>query len=340
MAAARAAARSLRVPSSAAGMKLDKFLTREFAAAPVSLLYRLYRDGSIRVNGARARVATRVAAGDVVLVPATLEGRGRAILKEVAGDAPEAVALARETAAALRAAELYRDDDVVAVLKPAGMATQGGKGIVPGLSVDDALPHMASRGETGEPLRLVHRLDKATSGVLLLARTRHAAVWLGKALEGGGVEKEYLALVEGEPKPPSGRVCAPLAYRRGHAALAAPAAAGGVGGAGGAAHKECATAFETLGVAPGGGSALLLARPETGRKHQIRAHLALALGCPVVNDSRYGFVRPGAAAAGGRMMLHCRRMRVPRPDGGPDLDVAAEAPPYWADALALINASR
>lgn len=316
----------VRVRAGEGGVKLDKFLSRMFPSSTSSLLFKSFRKGRVRVrrqDGAweRVKVSTRVAEGDVVRVPA-----GFAALAAPAG--PPAPPPSEQAADAARALLpfLRLDERLAAVCKPAGLPSQGGTGHdAGGRNVAAALPLLGLE----ETPRIVHRLDKDTSGVLLLGRTREAAAELSAMLAGRRADKTYWAVVAGVPARGSGTIDMPLR------------AAGGrvTPGDGGAGDRESVTAYATLAAAEDGSASLLAMRPRTGRKHQLRAHAANALGCPVLGDMRFrkaagagavldaalrrSLVRRVEAAAGVPraarlpMFLHCRRMTLPPEWGAP-----------------------
>ncbi len=215
------------------------------------------------------------------------------------------VQLTPDEVAFVRSLVIHEDAAILAFNKPAGLSSQGGRGQAN--TLDELLWAFARPGKARP--RLIHRLDRDTSGVILTAKTQPAASFLGKALAARRFEKTYLAVVGGgAPEPADGAVDLPLrreevgreAYIR-----VAPAE-----------HPDAQSAltrYRTLAVAPS--AALVEARPETGRMHQIRVHLA-ALGRPIAGDARYG----GALALGGhavpRLMLHAAALEFPHPGGG------------------------
>jgi 23S rRNA pseudouridine1911/1915/1917 synthase len=213
---------------------------------------------------------------------------------------------------------LYADEHLAAVDKPAGVPAQ------PTLSSDRGhLPELVGRLLGGEVLP-VHRLDRETSGVVVLARTRAAAAALSAAFREGSPAKTYLALCARAPEPPEGRIDAPLGpdpRRPGRRAVAA-------GG------EPAATRWRTLRLGPGG-QALVEAAPETGRTHQIRAHLA-HLGAPLLGDARYGGPRRVLEVSIPRVMLHAARLGIRHPATGAPLAFEAPLPDDFRSALAAL----
>jgi len=217
---------------------------------------------------------------------------------------------------------IYEDPDILALNKPAGLSSQGGRGQAN--TLDELLWAFARPGKARP--RLIHRLDRDTSGVILTAKTKPAAGFLGKAMMARKFAKTYRAIVTpGPPDPPQGVIDAPMRRdEQGREAFMRICAAD---------HSDAETArsrYRTLASAPG--ASLLELDPETGRMHQLRVHLA-HLGRPIAGDARYG----GALVVGGhavpRLMLHAAALQFPHPSGG---EKRIEAP-VPADMAALIE---
>ena len=205
----------------------------------------------------------------------------------------------------MRGLVLHEDAEILALNKPAGLSSQGGRGQVH--TLDELLWAFARPGKARP--RLIHRLDRDTSGVILTAKTKPAAGFLGKALMARKFSKTYLAIVTpGPPDPAQGVINLPLRRdeqgREAYMRVCAPD------------HPDAETArsrYRTLTAASG--AALMELDPDTGRMHQLRVHMA-ALGHPIAGDARYG----GALVVGGeavpRLMLHARALAFPHPAGG------------------------
>jgi 23S rRNA pseudouridine955/2504/2580 synthase len=244
-----------------AGQRLDNYLLRHFKSVPRSRVYRLLRRGEVRVNGRRAKPDYRLAQGDRVRLPPVRTGPARA-----AARVPDSLV------ARIRASVVHEDDDLLVINKPAGMAVHGGSGL--SFGVIEAL--RAARPT--ESLELVHRLDRETSGCLLVARRRSALRTLHALLREGAVEKRYLALVTGSWQLGRKRIDVPLKTRQlqgGERVVKAHAAG-----------KSSATEFRPVQFF-GKRATLMEAALETGRTHQIRVHAAYA-GHPVAGDEKYG----------------------------------------------------
>lgn len=287
--------RHVRIGADRDGQRLDNLLLAELRGVPRSLVYRLIRQGQVRVNGGRAKPRQRLNEGDEVRVPPVRTGER--------GAAPT---FSQEQQRELLARIVLEDDDFIVVDKPAGMAVHAGSGVSWGL-ID--LLRAARRGEA--MIELVHRLDRETSGCLLLAKTRPGLLAAQAALGAPEAEKRYLCLVAGDVAGGNFTVDAPLRknVERGGERLVVVDDAQG---------RDAVTRFEVLERF--GAWTLLAARLETGRTHQIRVHAAHA-GYPVAGDPRYGIAaRPPELR---RLFLHCVLLQLPI---GVDGTLTANAP--------------
>lgn len=235
------------------------------------------------------------------------------------------VQLTPQEIALVRSLVLYEDADLLALNKPSGLSSQGGRGQVN--TLDELLWAFAKPGKARP--RLIHRLDRDTSGVILTAKTKPAAGFLGKALMARKIAKTYHAIVApGAPEPMSGTIEAPLRrVEQGREAYMQVCDAG---------HPDAETAlshYRTLKAASG--AALLELRPETGRMHQLRVHLA-CIGRPIAGDPRYG----GSLMLGGhpvpRLMLHAKALEFPHPSGGRKR-LEADPPADMAELIAKLG---
>lgn len=227
--------------------------------------------------------------------------------------------LSPEEIAQVRAMVIAEDDDILVLNKPAGLSSQGGRGQVH--TLDELL--FAFAKASGNRPRLIHRLDRDTSGVILTARTKAAAGFLGKALMARKFRKTYWAIVTpGAPAPPTGLIDSPLRRdETGREAMMRVCEAD---------HPDAEAArsrYRTIAQAPG--AALLELSPETGRMHQLRVHLA-SIGRPIAGDARYGGALVLAGAAVSRLMLHAAVLDFPHPTGG-RRRIEAPAPSDFVD---------
>ncbi len=312
-----------------ADIRLDRWFRRHYPGVTQGAIQKLCRTGQVRVDGHRADAATRLVAGQAVRVPPLPSP-----LAQARGTSPGARPVAEidsNTARDLQRLVLYRDDHVLVLNKPHGLAVQGGPGITHHL---DMLLDALRFGSDDRP-RLVHRLDRDTSGVLLLARTPGTAAKLAAAFRSRDVEKTYWAVVARRPVPSEGRIDLPLKRIGGaRGERTAPADRD---------DKEAARAitdYRTLDHA-GQKLAWLELQPLTGRTHQLRVH-CVALGAPIVGDVKYA--RPdqnnafSATVEGlsSELHLHARALRLPHPAGG-TLLVEADLPAHMVETFQTLG---
>ncbi|CAK0762449.1 Pseudouridine synthase [uncultured Gammaproteobacteria bacterium] len=297
--------------------RLDRWLRRRVPGLIQAHLEKLLRNGRIRVDDRIAKANTRLQPEQAVSWPADLATAVAPPPKPKISAGPNAAA--EREVARLQALVLYRDADVLVLNKPAGLAVQGGTGTSRHLdAMLDALKFEAS-----ERPRLVHRLDKDTSGVLILARSVFAAAKLAEAFRSKTCRKTYCALTAGVPNPFQGRIDLALS-RRPDAAHGARITADEKDG------QSAVTLYQVLDHA-GKRAALVAMWPLTGRTHQLRVHMA-ELGTPILGDDRYGITRdPEVSPVGGglskRLHLHAFRLEIPHPRSRKLIDVQAPFPP-------------
>jgi 23S rRNA pseudouridine955/2504/2580 synthase len=305
------------VDEAGAGQRIDNFLLRILKGVPKSHVYRILRSGEVRVNKGRVGPDVRVQVGDVVRVPPI----------RTAPSASERVAVVRP----FKPAILFEDDALIAVDKPAGLAVHGGSGIALGL-----IEQLRAARPQARFLELVHRLDRETSGVLLVAKKRSALTSLHAQLRDGDTDKRYLLLVRGPWRAQERVVDAPLfkfATREGERRVRVDA-----GG------RASTTIFRLrerwrAHVPP---LALLEAELETGRTHQIRVHLA-HLGHALAGDDKYGdfaWNRELAKAGLRRMFLHATRMTFRHPGSGEAMTIESPLPAELAAFVAKLAAEK
>jgi 23S rRNA pseudouridine955/2504/2580 synthase len=317
------AAQTWTVGPEEADQRLDRWFKRHFPELGHGRLEKLLRTGQVRVDGRRAKAGTRLESGQAVRVPPLAAQAAARSSPKPAGR--PAVALSPAEEAALRASVLHRDNWVIALDKPPGLAVQGGSGQTRHL---DAMLDALRFGAEERP-RLVHRLDRDTSGVLLMARTAEAARRLGKTFKSDAPRKLYWALVAGVPAKPRGRIDLPLGKQGGAARERMSPDAPGA--------KRAETRY-ALVAAKGKAASWLCLRPMTGRTHQLRAHMA-AVGHPILGDGKYGgkTAFPSIDGAPKRLMLLAREIALPHPDDGTTLRVQAPPPPAMAEAFAALG---
>ena len=307
--------RSIEVAADEAEIRLDRWFRRHFPELGHGRLEKLLRTGQIRLDGRRASASDRVAAGQRVRVPP--------LPPPSETTAPPRPALRTGDAAMLQKAVLHRDDAMIVIDKPAGLAVQGGTNTERHL---DAMLEALRFGAAERP-RLVHRLDKDTSGVLVLARSAAAAAKLAAAFRGKDVRKVYWAVTVGVPKPRQGRIDLSLAKLPGQGGERVVADADGA---------RAITCYRTVAHA-GSKIAWLAMEPVTGRTHQLRAHAA-ASGTPILGDGKYGAAaaHPAGVPQPRRLHLHARAIALPHPTGG-TLVVSAPLPPHMRETFAFFG---
>jgi 23S rRNA pseudouridine955/2504/2580 synthase len=299
-------------------IRLDRWFKRHYPALGHIRLEKLLRTGQIRVDGRRARAGDRVTPGQAIRVPPLGE-----MAREILPAPPPARARPRaEDAALLQRAVLHRDDALIVLDKPPGLAVQGGTETERHV---DALLDTLRFGAAERP-RLVHRLDKDTSGVLVIARTAAAAAFLARAFRDKRTRKTYWAIAVGVPKLSQGRIDLALAKT----ARTLQGRSGGHGGgervqAAAEAGRRAVTYYCVVDSA-GLRVSWLALLPVTGRTHQLRAHCA-AIGTPILGDGKYGgaAAHPAGVPGSRRLHLHARALTIPHPAGG-TLAVTAPLP--------------
>lgn len=311
------AVQTLAVAEDEADLRLDRWFKRHFPEVGHGLLERLLRTGQIRVAGKRAKSNQRLESGQSIRVPPLGD-------PAPAGARPQparsSFRVSDADARALLDAVLYKDDDVLVLNKPAGLAVQGGTSLERHL---DGMLDVLTLGAPERP-RLVHRLDKDTSGVLLLGRSATAAARLAAAFRSRAARKCYWALVVGVPRYPEGRIDAPLAKMAGRL----PGHKGGDKVAVDEEEGLHAVTYYRIVDRALKKAAWLELEPRTGRTHQLRAHCAL-LGNPIQGDGKYGGQEAYLAGQGvsRKLHLHARAIKVPHPRGGL-IHVIAPLPPH------------
>lgn len=296
------------------GIRVDRWFKRHLEGTSFTTVAKWARTGQLRVDGARVGPGDRLQAGQVLRVPPPEPVRADA--KPVRERTP----LTDDEAAFAREMVIHKDNAALVLNKPPGLATQGGTKTTS--HVDGLLDALRYEAE-GRP-KLVHRLDKDTSGALLVARNARAAGFFAKAFSSRTARKVYWALVVGVPSIDDGTIDLPIAKQPG---------TGGekmhVDEAEGSPARSRYRVIERAGNR----ACWVELQPFTGRTHQLRVHMA-AIGHPIVGDGKYG--GPAAFLTGGisrKMHLHARRIRVDHPDGG-EIDVTAELPTHFAESLA------
>ncbi len=300
-------------------LRLDRWFGIHFPELGHGRLQKLLRTGQVRVDGRRAKAGLRLAAGAEVRVPPLGAARTEKPSKK-----PKPTVSKADTDL-IQSLVLYKDKDAIALNKPPGLAVQGGTGTH--RHIDGMLD--ALRFDATEMPRLVHRLDRDTSGVLLLGRSRSATAALGKTFRSRSARKLYWAITVGVPERQSGRIDLPLAKLPGPAGERMV-----VDRANGQRATTVYRVIERIGTR----LAWVALWPWTGRTHQLRVHCA-AIGCPILGDGKYGgadaFVTGHPVSR--KLHLHARSLTVPHPSRKGDLTVTAPLPDHMMETWSLFG---
>ncbi len=316
---------TILVAKGEAEMRLDRWFKLHFPEVGYSYLQKLLRSGQVRIDSRRAEAGDRLAAGQAIRVPAIVRQPKPA--PALGLKAPPGVSKADRDF--IEKMILFEDDEVLVLNKPAGIAVQGGTGTR--RHIDGILAGMADRFG-GERPRLVHRLDRDTSGVLLVAKTRNAASKLGRTFQTRSAAKTYWALVKGVPHPQQGKVEAALVKAAGPDGDRVRKALPGEQEAA----MHATTHYAVIDRA-GRKAAWASLKPVTGRQHQLRAHMSI-IGHPIVGDNKYeGGMDLPAENMDAQLHLHARRLVIPHPAGRGKIDVTAPLPPHMQRTWELLG---
>ena len=305
----------VEISADLAGQRIDNFLLNRLKGAPRSLIYRIVRRGEVRVNKGRIRPEYRLKAGDTVRIPpvklaprSTPPRPGTQVLRQ------------------LEAAILYEDDRLLILNKPSGLAVHGGSGLSYGV-----IEGLRALRPQAPYLELVHRLDRETSGCLLIAKKRSALRRLHELLRSNRIDKRYLALLKGQWRGGSRQVTAPLlknVLRSGERMVRVDPAG-----------KAASSVFHPLAVS--NTASLVEVKLETGRTHQVRVHAA-SLDQPIAGDDKYGdanFNRQLREAGLKRLFLHAQALRFQLTEGEPAIEVSAPLDEELKQVLHRLNLS-
>ena len=321
------AVETIQVKRDEAGLRLDRWFRIHFPDVTYGYLQKLLRTGQVRVDSKRVDANARLVAGQAVRVPKV--ARQKPTQPVVKPGLVPPLGLSKGDRDLILKAVLYEDDDVLVLNKPFGIAVQGGTGTR--RHIDGLLAGMADH--FGDRPRLVHRLDRDTTGVLLVAKHRDAAAKLGRIFQTRSAAKTYWALVKGVPRPPQGKIEAALVKAAGPDGDRVRKA-----GPGEQADAMHATTHYSVIDRVGQKAAWVSLKPVTGRQHQLRAHMAL-IGHPIVGDNKYdGDKAMPAENMEVKLHLHARRLVIPHPRPGmATIDVTAPLPKHMADTWELLG---
>ena len=293
------------------GIRLDRWFKRHRPGTPHALIARWARSGDLTLDGKKADVSDRIEAGQRIAMPVPPAAPSGPRPRKDKPLSPADIALAE-------AMVIHRDASALVLDKPPGLATQGGT------KTDSHVDGLLGALQDGAPVRpkLVHRLDKDTSGALLVARTPRAAAWFAKAFSNRSARKTYWAIVVGVPDIAQGEIDLPLAKQPGSGGEKMHVDEKGL---------PSKSRYRIIERA-GNKAAWVELQPLTGRTHQLRVHMA-AIGHPIVGDGKYGGKDAFLTGTISRKLhLHSRRLRIDHPDGGA-LDVSAPLPDHFAASL-------
>ncbi len=317
------AAELVTVSKTDEGTRLQRWFVRNYPSMPLREFYRLCRGGQIRINSKRVHGREILNAGDAIRIPPTIAGFATKLHKTEAGDKYSLVDLEE-----LRKCIVHNDEDVVVFNKPAGLAVQGGTGIRK--SVDK----MASALFPYDKISLVHRLDKETSGLLVVAKNQRAAQNLSAQFQSKTAHKEYLALLNGVVKPLRGVIDN---YMIKGQVFDGPERANG--GAGQRAQRAV-TNYQVLSSA--GNLSWVLFVPKTGRTHQLRLHSAMTLGAPIIGDPIYGGRTQTddtlqSMLATNNLFLFAYKLTFQHPSSGRVITLRAAVPDFMVPVIKLLE---
>lgn len=320
---------AVRVKDGEADMRLDRWFRLHFPDVGYTYLQKLLRSGQVRVDSKRAQANDRLNAGSEIRVPAIVRQPKRADPKAKSPMGPP-MGLSKGDRDTIENMIIFEDDHVLVLNKRFGLAVQGGTGTKK--HIDGMLEGMADRFG-GERPRLVHRLDRDTTGVLLVAKTRDAAAKLGRTFQTRSAAKTYWALVKGVPKPPQGKIEAALVKAKG------PDGEDRVRKSGPGEQEQAMHATTHYSVVDRAShkTAWVSLKPVTGRQHQLRAHMHL-IGHPIVGDNKYeGDVHMPAENIEKKLHLHARRLIIPHPITKAKIDVTAPLPDHMQRTWELLG---
>jgi len=293
------------------GIRLDKWFNRHYPKVPHIILEKALRKGYIRVDGKRVKSGHRVISGQIVRVP-PLKERSENTDKPKAKISPEKIA-------ALKDAIIYKDNNIIVINKPYGLAVQDGSKVK--ISLDGMLDELKF-GNDYRP-KLVHRLDKDTSGILLLARNSQSAAKLAEYFKNKDAQKIYWAVVAGLPKEKKGKINIALSKQDSGAGKEKIMASQD--------GKNSITYYRVLDHAARELSLVELI-PVTGRTHQLRVHMA-AIGHPIIGDGKYGGKKAFLNNVNNKMHLHARKITLPEFLGKKDFTIEADLPGHIKETL-------
>jgi len=305
-----------------AGQRLDRWFKRRFPHIAHGRVEKLLRTGQVRIDGKRAKGNARLDSGQIIRIPPLPDP----------SDVKDGPQINDADAVFMRSLVIYEDEDLIALNKPFGLAVQGGTKTTRHL--DGLLPAL------GKGCRLIHRLDRDTTGVLLIAKHAKAAKWAGRAFQSRRARKIYWGITNGVPKPGDGEIKGYMAKgkldnRFGNKHMGKEVMEAVRHGAPGAKHAQ--TIYRSVAKA-GQKAAWVVMQPLTGRTHQLRLHMQL-LGAPIAGDPKYMTDRPLPGGLENKLHLHARELALPREDR-PPLIITAPLPDHMLEGFEVMGFDR
>ena len=289
-------------------IRLDRWFQRHYPDLKHGMLERLIKNKNIKLNKAKTTAGTHVHTGDEIRIPPL----------DISKREDSPLKLSKKDIQSMQKIVIYKDDDIIVLNKPAGLAVQGGSKTT--RHVDGLLD--ALRFEKNEKPHLVHRLDKDTSGVLVLARSANIASKLTNAFKTRAVHKVYWAIVSGKPKVASGKIDAPLTKKQDQVVVDFE-------------HGDPAISLYNVIDSAGQKATWLALSPLTGRTHQLRVHLTEVLKTPILGDNKYG--KKTLSGMGKGLHLHARAIEIKNPRTGKLIQVIAELPAHIKETFHLLG---
>ncbi len=310
------------VPDTENDVRLDRWLKRRFPGLTQGQVEKLLRKGEVRVDGGRAKSSTRLTAGQVVRVP-PMPSSDQNKKREVADD----VYVSPKDAELIKSFILYEDEDVYVLNKPSGLAVQGGTKT---LRHVDGMANALTKPGQDKP-KLVHRLDKDTSGLLVLAKTAQSAAAMSKHFRSRELDKIYWAVIKGMPNPNEGELRGWMMKAHGPGQDKELMTAGVHGDKG---SVFAITDYKVV-TSAGQTASWVALKPHTGRKHQLRYHMS-EIGHSIIGDNKYQCDRQTPAGTAQGLHLHARALRMPRRHG-PDIEIIAPLPDHMQKTFDLFG---
>lgn len=305
-----------KITDDESGARLDRWFRKKFPDVTHSFLQQMLRKKEVKVNGKKIEANYRINSGDVVEVKDFKE------IKKPEGPVKTKIKISEHDVKDLIKNIIYKDDNIIAINKPQGLAAQGGSGL--SISVDYMLDYLKFGNE--ERPKLVHRIDKDTSGVMILARSAKAAAILGQMFKDKSIEKTYWAVVVGLPAIEKGKIDIPILAKKAQGKIEKAAVDEDEG-------SSATTYYNVLDNA-GNSISFVELMPITGRMHQLRVHMA-HIGNPILGDGKYGGKKAFIEGVGETMHLHARKIKFNFM--GKKIEITSPLPKHMRETFRMFN---